>query len=332
MVAFAAALPVAFADPVQGPRPAGAARMVGGMARIIVWIANLTLGVVCCYLLAAILLQLIDAALAPAPPPLAAGPAAPVRRIREPQDRQVILSRNLFNASVLLPPSAAPVPEDEDLEATKLPLKLLGTAAAGDPGQSWAAVEDLETRKHSVVRPQDQLRGQATVLRVERRRIVLQNGSRREELALDDAEAPRGRPLVRAATVPTPATAAAPRTDPGAAARVRRLAENRFQVARSDVETAARNPAALFSQARIMPRYEAGQMTGVQLNAIKPGSLFEQIGIQSGDTITRFNGIQINSPEESAQLMRELSDAKQFNVVVQGSDGRERTLTYELDE
>jgi general secretion pathway protein C len=113
---------------------------------------------------------------------------------------------------------------------------------------------------------------------------------------------------------------------------VRRLAENRFQVARSDVETAARNPAALFSQARIMPRYEAGQMTGVQLNAIKPGSLFEQIGIQSGDTITQFNGIQINSPEESAQLMRELSEAKQFNVMVQGSDGRERTLTYELDE
>ncbi len=305
--------------------------MVGGMARIIVWIANLTLGVLCCYLVAAILLQLVDAALEPAPQPLAAGAPAPLRSARSPQDRQVILSRNLFNASVLLPPSAAPAPEEENLEATRLPLKLLGTAAAGDPSLSWAAVEDLETRKHSVVRPQDQLRGQATVLRVERRRIVLQNGSRREELALDQDEPAKGRPPARAAAA-APAPAAAPRMDPTAAARVRRLAENRFQVARSDVETAARNPAALFSQARIMPRYEAGQMTGVQLNAVKPGSLFEQIGIQSGDTITRFNGIQINSPEESAQLMRELSEAKQFNVVVQGSDGRERTLTYELDE
>jgi len=301
------------------------------MARIIVWIANLTLGVLCCYLAASLILHLIDAALVPAPEPQAAALAAPVRISRGPQDRQVILARNLFNASVLSPPVAAPVPQDENLEATKLPLKLLGTAAAGDPALSWAAVEDLETRKHSVVRPQDQLRGQATVLRVERRRIVLQNGSRREELALDpEGAAPKPKPAARTAAVPPPAPM--PRADASVGARVRQLAENRFQVARSDVESAARNPAALFSQARIMPRYEAGQMTGVQLNAIKPGSLFEQIGIQSGDTIKQFNGIQINSPEESAQLMRELGEAKQFNVMVQGSDGRERTLTYELDE
>jgi general secretion pathway protein C len=301
------------------------------MARIIVWIANLTLGVLCCYLAASLILHLIDAALVPAPEPPMAALTAPARISRGPQDRQVILARNLFNASVLSPPVAAPVPQDEDLEATKLPLKLLGTAAAGDPALSWAAVEDLETRKHSVVRPQDQLRGQATVLRVERRRIVLQNGSRREELALDpEVVAPKSKPAARTAAVPPPAPM--PRADAPVGARVRQLAENRFQVARSDVESAARNPAALFSQARIMPRYEAGQMTGVQLNAIKPGSLFEQIGIQSGDTIKQFNGIQINSPEESAQLMRELSEAKQFNVMVQGSDGRERTLTYELDE
>lgn len=301
------------------------------MARIIVWIANLTLGVLCCYLAASVILHLIDAALVPAPEPQLAALTAPVRISRGPQDRQAILARNLFNASVLSPPVAAPMPQDEDLEATKLPLKLLGTAAAGDPALSWAAVEDLETRKHSVVRPQDQLRGQATVLRVERRRIVLQNGSRREELALDsEVAAPKSKPAARTAAVPPPVPM--PRADAPVGARVRQLAENRFQLARSDVESVARNPAALFSQARIMPRYEAGQMTGVQLNAIKPGSLFEQIGIQSGDTIKQFNGIQINSPEESAQLMRELSEAKQFNVMVQGSDGRERTLTYELDE
>ncbi len=301
------------------------------MARIIVWIANLTLGVLCCYLAASLILQVIDAALAPTPAAQPEPIAAPLRGRQAPPDRQAILTRNLFNASVLAPAAPAPAPEDEDLEATKLPLKLLGTAAAGAPSQSWAAVEDLETRKHSVVRPKDQLRGQATVLRIERRRIVLQNGSRREELALDQEEAPAPgkRPPARSAAAPPPVP---PAGDPSVASRVRRLAENRFQVARSDVETAARNPAALFAQARIMPRYESGQMNGVQLNAIKPGSLFEQIGIQSGDTITQFNGIRINSPEESAQLMRELSEARQFNVVVQGSDGRERTLTYELDE
>ena len=302
------------------------------MARIVVWIVNGMLGVLCCWLVASLILQGIDAALAPAPQPPLAAAAPPARVARTLQDREAILKRNLFNASILQPALPVAAAEDEDLEATKLPLKLLGTAAAGDAGQSWAAVEDLETRKHTVVRPQDRLREQATVVRIERRRIVLQNGSRREELALDEPEsAPKPRPAARTAAAP-PQPAGMARPDPSIGARVRRLAENRFQVARTDVESAARNPAALFSQARIMPRYEAGQMTGVQLNAVKPGSLFEQIGIQSGDTITQFNGIAIKSPEESQQLMRELSEAKQFNVVVQGADGRQRTLTYELEE
>jgi general secretion pathway protein C len=300
------------------------------MARIIVWIANLTLGVLCCYLVASLILQVIEAALLPAPQAQVAAIPTPAGRTRGPEDHQAILARNLFNASILAPPSTAPVLEDENLEATRLPLKLLGTAAAGDPNLSWAAVEDLETRKHTVVRPQDRLREQASVIRIERRRIVLQNGTRREELSLEGEEdTPRAKPAARTASVtPQPMQ----RADASVGARVRRLAENRFQLARSDVESAARNPATLFSQARIMPRYEAGQMTGVQLNAIKPGSLFEQIGIQSGDTVTQFNGKPITSPEESAALMREFSEARQFSVVVLGSDGRERTLTYELDE
>jgi len=299
------------------------------MARIIVWIANLTLGMLCSYLVASLILQVIEAALVPEPQMQVAAASRPVRSAHSLQDRQVILARNLFNASVLAPHSAVPAPEEEELEATKLPLKLLGTAAAGNPSLSWAAVEDLETRKHSVVRPQDQLRGQASVVRIERRRIVLQNGTRREELALDqDDAATKPKPVARVPVAPPGMQNA----DASVSPRVKWLSENRFQVPRTDVESAARNPAALFSQARIMPRYEAGVMTGVQLNAIKPGSLFEQIGIQSGDTITQFNDVKINSPEESAQLMRELSEAKQFNVLVQGSDGRQRQLTYELEE
>lgn len=304
------------------------------MARIIVWIANGALGVLCCWLVSSLILQGIDVVLAPAPAPAPEIAPPTARASQGSANHEIILARNLFNASILAPPAPQQVVEEEDLEATKLPLKLLGTAAAGDPSRSWAAVEDLETRKHSVVRAQDRLREQATVVKIERGRIVLQNGSRREELTLEsqDAGAPRPRPAARTASAGQRPPPPPPAGDPNLAARVKRLAENRFQVARSDVETAARNPAALFSQARIMPRYEAGQMTGVQLNAIKPGSLFEQIGIQSGDTITQFNGIAITSPEESTQLMQELSSARQFNVVVQGADGRQRTLTYELEE
>jgi general secretion pathway protein C len=134
--------------------------------------------------------------------------------------------------------------------------------------------------------------------------------------------------------VPRRRTAAATATPPDREAladRVRQLNENRFALQREDVEAAARNPAALFSQARILPKYEEGQMVGVQLNAVKPGSVFEQIGIRDGDIVVEFNGTRIESPQQSAELMRQLSQTDQLNLRVEGADGQERTLTYTFE-
>jgi general secretion pathway protein C len=89
-----------------------------------------------------------------------------------------------------------------------------------------------------------------------------------------------------------------------------------------------RNPATLFAQARILPKYENGQMVGVQLNAIKPGSMFEQIGIKNGDVIKELNGIKIDSPEQSAKILLEFVDAKSFEVVVVNAQGSTQTFTY----
>jgi general secretion pathway protein C len=317
------------------------------MGRIVSWIANAVLGVLCCFLVAQTLLQLVGVALSaiPTAAPRAVASAVPVAA-RTAKDRQIILERNLFNVSTLVA-TAPVVTEEEDLEATKLPLKLLGTAAASEPRLSWAAVEDLETRQHLVVRPEDLLKQQAKVVRIERRRIVLENGARREELALDDGDgaggpagavrtSAAGRPGPLPASMATPQPTmpiAPPGADSAAQARVRRLADNRFSVARSDVANLARNPAALFSQARMIPKYDPnGQMQGFQLNAVQPGSFWEQMGIQSGDVVTMFNGQRIDSPESSASVLSQITQARSVNVVVQGSDGRERTLTYEFQE
>jgi type II secretory pathway component PulC len=60
----------------------------------------------------------------------------------------------------------------------------------------------------------------------------------------------------------------------------------------------------------------------------QPGSLFEDIGIQDGDVITEVNGIVISSPQDSAALLRELTQSDQFDVEVLGADGAPRTLSY----
>lgn len=296
------------------------------MSRALVMGINLALVVLCCFLAARMIAAVSGELLAPeaAPPASLAAVAPTVDRSWE--ARQIIITRNPFNASTLAPKAALP-DEDEEYAKTKLPLRLLGTAAHEEPSLSWAAVEDKESREHMVVKVGQRLKNRADVLRIERRRIVLQNGARREELALEDDGSSKARkPARRTARRRSRPRASRPAVNP----RVQQLAENRFAVERQDVDAVANNPAALFSQARILPKYEDGQMVGVQVNAIKAGSLFQQIGLQDGDTITEFNGIQVTGQQESTQVLQQLSSSQQFDVTVTGRDGQTRSLQYEI--
>jgi type II secretory pathway component PulC len=113
--------------------------------------------------------------------------------------------------------------------------------------------------------------------------------------------------------------------------RLRRLTENRFSLPKKDAREAARNSAAPLSQVRILPRWEEGQVVGVQLNAIEPGSVFEQIGIRAGDTVAEFNGTRIGSLAHSAELMRQFGETDEISLVVEGLEGEERTLTHTFE-
>jgi hypothetical protein len=97
------------------------------------------------------------------------------------EQRQAILTRNLFNSNNLAS-TAAPSPEeiDEEYAKTKLPLKLLGTVTSAQPELAWAAVEGLNTRENLMVRVNDYLKGRAEVLRIDPRRIVLLNAGRKK--------------------------------------------------------------------------------------------------------------------------------------------------------
>ena len=86
-------------------------------------------------------------------------PDGPAPSTRRSDKREVIIARNLFNASTLAPPPLTmPEPEpEEDLEESRLPLKLLGTAASSNPALSHAAVENTRLKQTVVVKINDDL-------------------------------------------------------------------------------------------------------------------------------------------------------------------------------
>jgi general secretion pathway protein C len=82
-------------------------------------------------------------------------------------------------------------------------------------------------------------------------------------------------------------------------------------------ESGGRTTASLYSQARIVPEWSEGEMVGVRLNQVKPGSLYEKLGIESGDVITSLNGISIDSPQASSRLLTEFTQAEEFTIELQ---------------
>jgi hypothetical protein len=184
------------------------------MARYASWLTNAVLVAACCFLVAQTANAILAAFLVAEPAPFVSPevPASP--KPRSWSERQIILNRNLFQASVVTAAEPTPPPREE-LEATELPLGLLGTAASPSPELAQAAIWDADSREHVVVGVGDALRnGQAKLLRIERRRVVLSENEGLRELIVDEDSEYRP---------PRRASRPARRSTSGARARSRRV-------------------------------------------------------------------------------------------------------------
>ncbi|MEE2672553.1 MAG: type II secretion system protein GspC [Myxococcota bacterium] len=223
-------------------------------------------------------------------------------------DVKTILERNLFGAK-LDGEVEEPEPKEEELVAveTKLPLQLLGTIASNDEMLSNAAIHDRGTRKHQVVFVGDTLDAhpRVEVVAIRRGTVFLQNGPKRERLDLREENAQQARRPARPARRNKAAGRGARGKDrTSLAKRVGNLQQNQNK----------RTTSGLYSQARIVPEWEDGKMVGVRLNQVKAGSLYDQVGIESGDVIKSLNGIEIDSPQASSRLLTEFARADEFEI------------------
>lgn len=264
---------------------------------------NASLLVSSCFVVANLITQVGAETLEPVPTDTGAA------RIERPANEiaaapTAILERNLFGAQ-LAGDSQAILPSDEPVAATKLPLKLLGTAAANDERRSRAAIQDEKTQKHLVVGVGDELEGHArvSVRAIERTRVILDNAGRPEELLLreDDPslQAARKGPARRGIR----RTAAAPDADASLNQRLKTLNGPDGQ-----------GISQILSSARIVPQYVEGQMQGMRVDSIKADSVFQKVGLQNGDVITEVNGIVIDRVEATSAIFDEFATAEQIDI------------------
>jgi general secretion pathway protein C len=244
------------------------------------------------------------------------------------------------------PPAEEPPPEpvktSDELEASQLPINLIGTFVSTSPEYSYANLQ-IEGEHKIASQGSEYLDGKARVIKIASGHIVLKEDNRFTYVSMWEqgkaaAAAPRpgmppsmpGRPSPMAPSipsVPTPVSGAGDRDD--VASGVTKTGAYDYSIERKMLDRQLQDLPKLQSEARVVPHYKDNQYQGFKLVGVRPGSLYRAIGIRSGDVITAVNGNKIDSPNKALELFEQLKSSSNINVEIERR-GQPKTLGYTI--
>jgi general secretion pathway protein C len=238
-------------------------------------------------------------------------------------DISKILSRNIFDseAKSRFPATRGDVNTGQ-IVPSSLPLELMGTIVFQTARFSVALVRDRNSKSTQYYAIGDTVQS-ARVHKIERFRVILENGSRLESLELKAAESKLGgtasfKPFGQ------------PEAQPGASAAFDELGPGRFAIPQRVVDDALNNFSQILTQARMVPNLTPDNKTdGFKVFQIKSGSIYEKLGMKDGDIIKRVNGAELDSFEKATGLFTALRNEKSISIDLV-RNGQRINYTYEI--
>jgi general secretion pathway protein C len=256
----------------------------------------------------ALTLQLLRTRPAPAAAEKVRATTAP---IREPADSyRIITERNLFGTTTkaVTDKQTAAVPQQQDVA---LLIDLKGTVAGG-PKYGFAVVEEKGTRKQRLVKTGDLIAG-AKVVRIKRNAIDLLVNSQERTLKMVETNEGPIVPLVPSLPkVPAPPAAAGTTV-----------------ISRSEVDAGLQDMGSLLRQAQIRPYFEGGVPDGFLISNIRPGSLYQKMGVVDGDIIQEVNNRKIRTADDVMGLLNTIKAGSSMSMTIKRRGGQE-TLNYQF--
>jgi len=237
------------------------------------------------------------------------------------------LKRNIFNIGEMPLPLASLNSDDptEELEdnvpvKTSLSLTLEGTAVHRNPFKSISTIQgSKETLTYTVG---DQIENVAELVSILRKKVIFRNlENRRLEFVEIDRNAVRAKAPKKKVSVSKPAPSGAISRD-----------GNRFKTTRGEVDKYLKDYKSLLTQAntKAVKDPATGDILGFEVFAIKPGGIFDQLGLENGDIIDSVNGQSVTDQGKAMSLFNELRSANEIKISI-NRGGRTEELQYQID-
>lgn len=232
-----------------------------------------------------------------------------------------IMGRNIFDsASIGKAVEDAPPCEGDDceFEASDLPVKVLATVVANPEQWSSALLFDENAKSTAGYGIGDKVQD-ATITRIEEKRVIVQRGDGREEFLMPaDGEIDKGSSRT--------ASSGAEPSEEG----ITKVDETTFVLDRSMVDTALGDLDSLSRMARARPHKDAdGNVDGFRLSGVRRNKLGYKIGIRSGDVVHSVNGQSLTSLQEAMGAMESLKSGSDFEFEITRR-GQKKTLKYQV--
>lgn len=232
-----------------------------------------------------------------------------------------ITKRNIFNPNAPEESDAIAIPkgagafEEAGATPTTLPIELVGTIILSDGNKSVAAIKDKTGNKTESYQVGDILLAKAKVFKVDAYKVYLQN--------LDNQSLEFVEKKIEDTLTPSLETTAS--TGEG----IRESGDGRFVIDRGALESSIANPNEILTQARAIPNIVDGKIKGFRILSIKPGSVYEKLGIRNGDVIEEVNGIALDSPAKALEFYGAISSASDISLNIE-RDGQKKSFSYTI--
>ena len=248
----------------------------------------------------------------------------------------IVGDRNIFNSQAVGGSSEVGASTDQltagemgPAVKTSLDIKLLGTLTVGDgtDRRSSATVSGGTAKTPEVFYVADEKSFAANVrlTKVTKDRIEFVNGSRLEYAELEDI-AKKKTIFATADEVhgikqgPGKSETTPPASSSGG--------NEKIVIEQSEVDEALANLDKFYTEVRIVPNFKGGQVAGMKVLSVKPGSIISKLGIRRGDILQKINGQELDV-KRGMELFNELKNLKNFSIDMERG-GQNKTVEYEI--